>query len=69
MSLETVAAVYDLFENETDAKREQSQKNVREREHNHWNKSVLRTALSLRFRLCEPINIFIQATLSWVYSL
>lgn len=68
MSLETVAAVYDLFENETDAKREQSQKNVREREHNHWNQSVLRTALSLGFWLCEPINIFIQATLSWVYS-
>ncbi|XP_049553074.1 copper homeostasis protein cutC homolog isoform X2 [Orcinus orca] len=56
-----------LFENKTDAKREQSQKNEREMEHNHWNKSTLRTALSLGFWLSEPINIFIRATDSEEY--
>ncbi|TKC49126.1 hypothetical protein EI555_021600 [Monodon monoceros] len=56
-----------LFENKTDAKREQSQKNEREMEHNHWNKSTLRTALSLGFWLSEPINIFIRTTDSEEY--
>lgn len=58
-----------MFEDKTDVKREQSQKNEREMKHKYWDKSVLRTALSLGFQLSEAINIFIQATLSWTNPL